>query len=183
MMTNFLPVACALRRRLLVAPLALVLVLGAAGTATAQTAAPAPSQMELPDAAYYIDGLPATAADAKKLESEKGAIVNMHVLKGEAVRQLLGNEAPASAIIITSRKNKDSAAVQAFNKRVEAVTPTQKMDLAAAYILVDGKETTEAELKKIPPASIKDMRVYKGAEAEKLYGAKGRTGVVVITTR
>ncbi|QNH62417.1 hypothetical protein [Hymenobacter sediminicola] len=183
MTTNFLPAAYALRRRLILAPLALGLALGAASTATAQTAAPAPSQMELPEAAYYIDGLPATAADAKKLESEKGAIVNMHVLKGEAVRKLLGDGAPTSAIIITSKKNKDSAAVQAFNKRVEEVTPTQKMDLATAYILVDGKETTEAELKKIPPARIKDMRVYKGAEAEKQYGAKGRSGVVVVTTR
>ena len=49
--------------------------------------------------------------------------------------------------------------------------------------IVDGKETTYEEVGKIDPDNIESINVLKGESAEKLYGAKGKNGVIIIKTK
>ncbi len=49
--------------------------------------------------------------------------------------------------------------------------------------IVDGKETKYEEVGKIDPDNIESINVIKGESAEKLYGAKGKNGVIIIKTK
>ena len=50
-------------------------------------------------------------------------------------------------------------------------------------ILLEGKEITSEELKKIEPDTIERMEVLKGDSAIKKYGGKAKNGVILITTK
>lgn len=49
--------------------------------------------------------------------------------------------------------------------------------------LVDGKEASKKEVKKLSPNQIESINVFKGKEATKKYGRKAKNGVVEITTK
>jgi BlaR1 peptidase M56/TonB-dependent Receptor Plug Domain len=49
--------------------------------------------------------------------------------------------------------------------------------------IIDGKEMQSESMKDIDPATIKSINVLKGESAVKLYGEKGKMGVVEITTK
>jgi TonB-dependent SusC/RagA subfamily outer membrane receptor len=65
--------------------------------------------------------------------------------------------------------------------------PTQQQWLKAAnpnaLYMIDGKHATEAEIKALDPASIESVNVLKDAAATKLYGEKGKNGVIEIKTK
>lgn len=50
-------------------------------------------------------------------------------------------------------------------------------------IIIDGKEMKDGKIDDIDPDSIKSMNVLKGENATKKYGAKGKDGVIEITTK
>ena len=52
-----------------------------------------------------------------------------------------------------------------------------------ALIYINGKEATQADVDALKPRQIKKMTVYKGDEAVKRYGEKGRNGVAEIRAR
>ena len=55
--------------------------------------------------------------------------------------------------------------------------------LSAKLIMIDGKEATEHDLKKLSAAAIESMSVKSGEEMTKKYGDKAKNGVVFITTK
>jgi len=55
--------------------------------------------------------------------------------------------------------------------------------LSAKMIMIDGKEATEKDLKKLSAAEIESMSVKSGDEVTKKYGDKAKNGVVFITTK
>lgn len=56
-------------------------------------------------------------------------------------------------------------------------------NLPMPLYIVNGEEKTPDELNQINPDSIRELKVLKGDDAEKSYGAKGKNGVILITTR
>ena len=49
--------------------------------------------------------------------------------------------------------------------------------------IIDGKEISTDEMKKINPSTIESINILKGSSAKKKYGAKGKNGVVEITLK
>jgi TonB-dependent SusC/RagA subfamily outer membrane receptor len=49
--------------------------------------------------------------------------------------------------------------------------------------IIDGKEMESGSMKDIDPNTIKSINVLKGETALKLYGEKGKNGVIEITTK
>ncbi|RYU81029.1 M56 family metallopeptidase [Hymenobacter persicinus] len=135
---------------------------------------------------YFVDGQPVSKAAADQLDPK--AIESMNVLQGADAVRSFGAGATAGVIVITTRKNKDSAAVQAFNAQHHLTyrlptaqeTAQRKADLAGKLILVDGQEITAEQLSQIPPAQIQQMKVYQGDEAAQKFGDKGRQGVIEV---
>ncbi len=50
-------------------------------------------------------------------------------------------------------------------------------------IFIDGKESTEKEMKALSPDSIAQMEILKGEKAVEKYGEKAKDGVILITTK
>ncbi len=53
-------------------------------------------------------------------------------------------------------------------------------DISSPIYILEGKEISSAEIKKIDPKTIESMDVLKGKSATKIYGEKGKNGVVLI---
>jgi TonB-dependent SusC/RagA subfamily outer membrane receptor len=49
--------------------------------------------------------------------------------------------------------------------------------------MLDGKEITKEQLKEVNPNMIESISVLKGESATKVFGEKGKNGVIVITTK
>ena len=52
-----------------------------------------------------------------------------------------------------------------------------------ALIVIDGQISTSEILAKIPPTSIQDVNVIKGAQGAALYGAQGVNGAIIVNTK
>jgi TonB family protein len=52
-----------------------------------------------------------------------------------------------------------------------------------ALVIVDGKEISKADLDKIQPDNVESVSVLKAESATKLYGEKGKNGVVLVTMK
>lgn len=55
--------------------------------------------------------------------------------------------------------------------------------LATSLMIVDGKEVTQEDFKKLNPVDIESVNVFKGDKALALYGEKGKNGVIAISTK
>jgi bla regulator protein blaR1 len=50
----------------------------------------------------------------------------------------------------------------------------------APLIIINGNESSVAEIEKLDPAKIESIEVVKGKEAKKIYGKKGKDGAIVV---
>ena len=55
--------------------------------------------------------------------------------------------------------------------------------LSGALIMIDGKESTREGLTKLNPGNISSMSVLKDVSATKVFGDKGKNGVIIVTTK
>jgi len=58
-----------------------------------------------------------------------------------------------------------------------------KNPAAEALIIIDGKEKTYEDLKAIDANTIQSISVLKDKSAQKLYGDKGKNGVIIVSTK
>ncbi len=73
--------------------------------------------LDLPDAAYYLDGKPAEQADIDKVDPAD--IERVEVFKGEKVAAFLSDPQAKGLVVVTTKKNKDSADVRALNEKIK----------------------------------------------------------------
>jgi len=52
-----------------------------------------------------------------------------------------------------------------------------------ALIIIDGRELTQEDLKKIKPEQIASFSILKGETAIKMYGEKGKNSVILVETK
>ena len=65
----------------------------------------------------------------------------------------------------------------------EEVKRSENIQIESNYsplVLLNGKSIPVDSLKKIDPNTIESIEVFKGQQADSLYGEKGRHGVIVI---
>ncbi|WP_139925211.1 M56 family metallopeptidase [Hymenobacter sp. DG01] len=146
---------------------------------------------------YFLDGKPATKAEVEALSP--AAIESVNVLKKEDAKAF-GEKASSGVILVITKKNKDSAEVQAFLKAhnisytpptpevqqiINAVTAGKGLpaaDLQGRLLLINGKEATPGETK-LPAGSVQSVYVLDAEKATAKYGEKGKNGAVIITTK
>jgi len=123
----------------------------------------------------------------------------MNVLKGADFQQKFHSQG-TGAILIVTKRNKDSKAVQVFNKKYnityKAADPAvQKLtaavsngnglsesDLQERLLIVDGEEAATAATI-IPKGQLASVYVLDAEKATAKFGARGSKGAVVIMTR
>ncbi len=73
--------------------------------------------LDLPDATYYLDGKPAEQAAIDKVDPAD--IERIEVFKGEKVAAFLSDPQAKGLVVITTKKNKDSADVRALKEKTK----------------------------------------------------------------
>jgi hypothetical protein len=118
----------------------------------------------------------------------KAVMKDRSILTNEGVRvaRMLGS------VKIPEWENKDMEFAISFNFQLKY--PEEKTNTITikensfqvnpdVIFIVDGKEITKQELEKLNPNSISTVSVLKGESATKVFGEKGKNGVIVITSK
>jgi|GEM_PF-727467 len=121
-----------------------------------------------------------------------GSVSNVDILKGfdancdkEAVRviQSLPNFKPGMQNGKPVRVYYTLPINFVLQKQNESSQPQNSQQIDNVLFIVDGKEISKEEFNKIDPNSIQALNVLKNESATKLYGDKGKNGVVLITLK
>lgn len=140
---------------------------------------PAPARHSIPqDIAYYVDGKPATPAEANKLKGDD--IQSMDVVKEPSVTRQLGlTPEKKGVVLITTKANANSPEVLAFNQRfpLTPASPAQNAAVAAVQTYMQQRYPA-AKVEAIFPVKDKADRytaVYEenGQRLQLLFDGKG----------
>lgn len=127
---------------------------------------------------YMLDGKEISEAEMKKLDNNK--IESVNVLKGKDATDKYGKKGENGVVVITMKK-KPSGSPVAADSNYE-IRPRNAEAFTGIYYIGE-KEAAKADVDKIPADNIESISVWKGDEAVKKYGDKGKNGVTVITLK
>lgn len=109
---------------------------------------------------YVINGKETTSDEAKDIAPDN--IKSIDVVKGEQAMSIYGEKGKNGVIIITTK---------------QAALPGN------ALYMIDDKEVAKEQAEKLITGGIEKVSVWKGEDAIKKFGEKGKNGVIVITTK
>lgn len=146
----------------------------------------------LKDLNHSFENEPVFVLDGKEIDAKKAKSLNTFeiesvsiIKQGKDLIDKYGDNAKNGVVLIKS-KTKNSK--QPYVKVVDSLqynTKTHQIEFKGGdpSFIVDGKEMTEGDFKKIKPEDIESVDVLKGDNAIKKYGEKGKHGVIEITTK
>ena len=132
---------------------------------------------------------------ATKLYGEKGkdGVVLVTMQKGESIddksniTNLTGNFAKHESNETTSGLNFKANKLQADYKNgatsIKADTISLDFSKTNSLMFIDGKKSTKAEVDQLNPDEIESVSILKDESATRLYGEKGKNGVILITMK
>lgn len=130
------------------------------------------------DPLYIIDGKKVNPTDIKKID--QSTIEAIDVLKGQKAIDKYGEEGKNGVVIITLKKE----GVSKENPDIKGlIEPLNQSTKEPPLYIVEGKEITKEEMKKIDPKTIDNINVLKDESATKKYGDKGKNGVVEVNLK
>ncbi len=145
------------------------------------------------DALFIVDGKEVAQGEFKNINPSN--IESITILKGENAIKKYGEKGKNVVIEITKKHGDDSVSGTSDKLYFRSsssdnstagggnVTVIDSKIPDGELIFVDGKEIPQDEFKNISPKIIQSMNVLKGESAEMKYGAKGKNGVIEITTK
>ncbi|MDR1516658.1 MAG: hypothetical protein LBS52_00915 [Dysgonamonadaceae bacterium] len=139
-----------------------------------------------------LDGKEISNEEAQKLSPEQ--IESISVLKDKTRTELYGEKGKNGVILISTKNGKsektDTLILKGKKQKVEKVkfTPPppppppvlKTLGTSKSLIILDGKEVSEEEMQKLSPDDIQSFSVLKDSSATKVYGEKGKNGVIII---
>lgn len=138
---------------------------------------------------------PLVILDGKKISYDKmneiapNTIDNISVLKDKSAIDVYGEDGKNGGVIIIHTKEyvKENPSSEKVSKvKVIGYGSMSKINkdlqLDKPLLIIDGKEEPDKSIDSLDAKDIKSMHVYKGEEAIKKYGDKGKNGVIVIIT-
>jgi TonB family protein len=128
-----------------------------------------------------IDGKESTKAEMEKINPDK--IASIDVLKDKASAEKYGSKGKDGVILVSLKpenQNSETNKVEADGHfKIVSVDGSGNEPL---YI-IDGKEVSKPTFGTISPETIESVSVLKDDSATKIYGEKGKNGVVIITSK
>jgi TonB-dependent SusC/RagA subfamily outer membrane receptor len=108
---------------------------------------------------------------------KKNAIHSLTVLKDEAAVRIYGDKGKNGVIIVTTEKNKNAAISKRLNEAPFVnVSPN-------ILIFIDGRDATKEKLSKLTSDEIDSVSMLREDKAVKLYGDRGKNGVIIVITK
>ena len=129
------------------------------------------------------DGIIAENQNADNIPPE--TIESINVLKGESATTKNGEKGKNGVIEINLKTDSKAAAFNTI--KVQTNSPLKFGDSDDTWkqplIVKDGVIVEGMNVNNIPPETIESINVLKGEPATKIYGAKGKNGVILIRTK
>jgi len=130
---------------------------------------------------YVVDGKEMTKSEMEKIDPDK--IESIDVLKNKEFTKKYGEKGKNGVVLITLKK--DDPTSQTI--KVQSNSPL-KFGSADGFgnqplIFVDGVVAKDQNVNNIPPETIESVSVLKDESATKVYGDKGKNGVILIKTK
>ncbi len=123
-----------------------------------------------------LDGVVITKKKMDEVPSDQ--IESVNVLKGENATKNYGEKGKDGVILVTSKKGDN-----AKNTGVSIRSTGNSTIPDNVLFIVDGVTYDKDAMKSLNPDRIESMDVLKNESATKLYGEKGKNGVIIITTK
>lgn len=143
------------------------------------------------DALIVIDGVVQESHDALS-RLDPNTITQIEVLKNESAVALYGEKARMGVLIISTGKDGSSQPLKLSAQPAKEASPALQLspktdeaikgDAEAAFYVVDGKEYSKEEYKKLnlQGQDIESIHIWKGDSAVRVFGERGRAGVIEI---
>ncbi len=129
-----------------------------------------------------IDGKESTKAEMDKLNPSE--ISSVSVLKDKNATDKYGAKGENGVIEVTLKSALDNTNTQSFKlQNHEPLIVNSTGGPNDPLVLIDGKIIDDKQLHSLTPQDIESVNVLKNESATKLYGEKGKNGVVLITTK
>lgn len=130
----------------------------------------------------FIDGKESTMAEMTQIDPAK--IENVEILKDKKAIEKYGKKGKDGVILVTLKKDDPVSNTQTF--KLKSNSPL-KFGNASSFglqplIIVDGVIEMQ-NVNNIPPETIESISVLKNESLTKIYGDKGKNGVILITTK
>lgn len=147
------------------------------------------SVLNLKTSLIYIDDKLSTKADVDQLKS--GQIDHIYILKDQLATASYGDKGKNGVIKITTKKgdaraeNENSSITQTIKVHTNSPFKFGNSDGSGNQPLIvkDGVIAKDQIADNISPETIESINVLKGESATKIYGAKGKNGVILIRTK
>jgi hypothetical protein len=110
-------------------------------------------------------------------------ILSVFILDEEKAENKYGEKGENGAVIMSKKNSKikviesDSNHIIHLNSKNRLITDTNENE---PLFILNGKIISKKEINAVNPNEIESMEVYKGEEAQKLYGDKGKNGVIIL---
>ena len=128
----------------------------------------------------FIDGKKSTMAKMNQIDPAK--IENVNVLKDKKAIEKYGKKGKNGVILITLKNDDPTKTI-----KLQSNSPLNFGDAnifgMQPLIIVDGVVSKTQYANNIPPENIESISVLKDQSATKIYGDKGKNGVILITTK
>lgn len=165
----------------------LPIMLNLASKDTTTSSEPSQSKTIKSELLYLLDGKEINKSDLAAVDAK--TIKSIDVIKGDQTTQY-GEKGKNGVVNIQLKTQSELKANILATPQEEGGTNSKgkttpyKLDIFQGLLIVDGKETPFSEFKGINPETIQSTSVLKDTEAAmKQYGAKGKNGVMIITTK
>jgi TonB-dependent SusC/RagA subfamily outer membrane receptor len=134
---------------------------------------------------WSVDGVATSAAAAKAISKDR--IAKVEVEKGEGRPRIFivtrAHESPAGRKVDSVRVNvSEASSAEHRARRLQEVQEATSHE-GAPILIIDGVRSNPDVLKTIDRTRIDRVDVLKGALATQSYGADGKNGVILITTK
>nr|WP_321247379.1 M56 family metallopeptidase [uncultured Psychroserpens sp.] len=112
-------------------------------------------------------------------------IKTINVLKGTSAFESYGDKGKNGVVMMFTKKSKKEFKDYSYNTNSNEEVTYKFTDNGNEELLyiVDGKVITNTQMKSLHPNNIDKLEVIKGDKALKIYGQKGKDGVVLITSK
>jgi TonB-dependent SusC/RagA subfamily outer membrane receptor len=126
---------------------------------------------------YILDGVEISKQAINKLDT--GAFESVTILKDATSISTYGAKGKNGVILITSKNKVDKKKKSKKNCTIKIKGKTKKSPL---YI-VDGVEISKQAIDKLDTSAFESITILKDATSISTYGAKGKNGVILITSK
>lgn len=128
-----------------------------------------------------VDGKEITKSEMDKIDPDK--IENIDVIKNKKFTEKYGEKGKNGVILITLKKDDPTSQTIKIQSNSPLSFGDEKIFGKQPLIIIDGVIDETQNANNIPPETIESISIFKDESSTKIYGDKGKNGVILINLK